>query len=97
MTEPTRDDLLWARPRDGLVVPVSDAEFDAIARQDGWVKLDVDVEALKRGRVAYQRDDHLTAAMNWARPVKAVLDALNPEGSGPVGEERPSEERQTER
>ena len=54
---------------------LTDAEFDAIARNDGWVKLDVD------GVVAAWLDtEEVTSTLMAEYLLEVLLDALNPEG-----------------
>jgi hypothetical protein len=59
MSEPTRDDLMVVRGTGGPFgvhhhlpgyTKLTDAEFDAIARKEGYVRLDVDVETLRTAR-----------------------------------------------
>jgi hypothetical protein len=84
----TRDDL-WVRDiveKEGewVVVdhPCSPAEFDFIARKDGYVRLDVDVEDLRAGIDLHGKDYHSDPVLigRYLRLARAVLDAHDPEG-----------------
>jgi hypothetical protein len=100
MSEPTRDDLRFycghttmrhhtdeADPCKPLR-PVTDAELDAIARQQGYVKLDVDVEALRdtlhwmaEKDMGPDMDPRPAVLVGWRgdlvrKVLDAVLDAL---------------------
>lgn len=79
--KPTRDDLWITRwieggPRDGThdFIQPTDEEFDQIATAEGYVKLDVDVEALRESLWhAHGLDDDNPLA-ELARQVLAALD-----------------------
>jgi len=80
MTEPTRDDLRVIAPG-GYTNVLEDAEFAAIARKDGWVKIDVDVEAMRElAARPYVRNNTSIGIMKL---VDSLLDALDPEGDTP--------------
>jgi hypothetical protein len=86
MTEPTldRDDLyVWridSHTGDGGYDALGKAEFDFIARKDGWVKLDVDVTELRAGIDLHRKDYHSDPALigRYLRLARAVLAALDP-------------------
>lgn len=94
MSEPTRDDLRVRRavdPRgDGVWIDgydrISAAEFAAIARADGWVKLDgIDAEELREIMADPARLVRAPTLTDWAVLAdlgRAVLDALDQEALG---------------
>lgn len=91
MSEPINRDDLWVRDAvkqngEWVIVdhPCAPVEFDAIARKDGWVKLDVQEEAVEVAREYLFGDprrltdtDRLWAIIEVAQ---TALDALDAEG-----------------
>jgi len=89
MTELNRDDLRIrtdrGRPDDWPLGEwfnePTDAEFDAIARKEGYVRLDVDVVAAEFGKraLAWETENGLRTERAQAILLN-LLDALGPEG-----------------